>query len=94
MLPPLGSTFGPQVGPDSAQQPPECSQGGPGRSWDAFGGGFWTVLGFLWTLLADVLGWSRANVFSENLVEPLLANDPAQNLCSIQPLRHRAGCGA
>ena len=44
--------------------------------------------------LADVLGWSRANAFAENLVEPLLANDPAQNLCSIQPLRHRAECGA
>ena len=44
--------------------------------------------------LADVLGWSRANAFAENLVEPLLANDPAQNLCSILPLRHRAECGA
>ena len=95
MLPPLGPTWAPQVAPDIAQEPPECSQGGPGRSRDTVWGRsldrFWLSLEHL---LADMLGWSYANAFAENLVEPLLANDPAQSLCSIQPLRHRAECGA
>ena len=62
-----------------------------GPLWERFLDRVWHSLEHF---LADALGWSRANAFAENLVEPLLANDLAQNICSIQPLRHRAECGA
>ena len=93
MLPSLGSTWASQVAPDSAQEPPSAhrvAQDAPGTP---FGEVFGPFLAFSEHFLADVLGWSRAGACAENLADPLLANVPAQNLCSIQPLRHRAECG-
>ena len=94
MLPPLGPTWAPKSPPTALRAPlsaPKVAQDAPGTPLGEVFGPFWAFSGHF---LADVLGWSRANAFAENLVEPLLENDPAQKLCSILPLRHRAECGA
>ena len=93
-MPLLGPTWAPKSPPTALRGPlsaPKVAQDAPPTPLGKVLGPFWAFSGHF---LADVLGWSRANAFAENLVEPLLANDPAQNLCSIQPLRHRAECGA
>ena len=83
MLPSFDPTCASQVAPDSAQDPPECSQGGPGRPRDPFWGGFFIFFGVLWSTFWLSAGLVARKRFCRKPVRP------SAGKCSFtKPLQH------